>query len=325
MRPAEPQYDVALSFAGEDRTYVEAVASELRSAGVKIFYDDYEKVALWGKDLYAHLDYVYRQASRYCVVFISDHYAKKVWTNHERQSAQARALEENEEYILPVRFDDTEVPGLRPTTGFLSLTDIAPTELAGLVREKLGPRRLTPGFPEDVTRLYQQLGLKGEKAKKKKTEARRVSYALYLAMKRMTLEERKAVAGVLAFGCPGYLPQGVHVSLDLLSRMTRMPKVQLLEVLTAVRALGVHVQVRKPPIGHDHELVPDDQDILLSFWAAIAPDAQNPTKIAQMAVGTAAGHFCEDHGLSVVTGLDFHCLSSQVDGFLTMDEEAGGS
>src|SRR5215813_13480167 len=110
MPDDEPRYDVALSFAGEDRLYVEKVAFALRNEGVKIFYDDYEKVTLWGRDLYAHLDWVYRGASRYCVVFISRHYAEKVWTNHERASAQARALIENQEYVLPARFDDTEVP-----------------------------------------------------------------------------------------------------------------------------------------------------------------------------------------------------------------------
>ena len=45
------EYDVALSFAGEDREYVEAVASALQQAGVKVFYDQYEEVELWGKNL----------------------------------------------------------------------------------------------------------------------------------------------------------------------------------------------------------------------------------------------------------------------------------
>src|SRR3954465_7598343 len=85
-------YDVCLSFAGEDRPYVSRVAAVLLSRGVRVFYDDYEQVDLWGKDLYVHLDDVYRSAARYCVLFVSKHYASKLWTNHERQSAQARAL-----------------------------------------------------------------------------------------------------------------------------------------------------------------------------------------------------------------------------------------
>jgi hypothetical protein len=86
------QYDVSLSFAGEDRDYVRQVADELTSQGIRVFYDEYEKAELWGKDLYTHLDDVYQNAAQYCVMFVSQHYANKLWTNHERQSAQARAL-----------------------------------------------------------------------------------------------------------------------------------------------------------------------------------------------------------------------------------------
>ena len=36
------KYDVALSFAGEDREYVEAVAQGLKNAGISVFYDRFE-------------------------------------------------------------------------------------------------------------------------------------------------------------------------------------------------------------------------------------------------------------------------------------------
>lgn len=98
------QYDVCLSFAGEDRGYVEMVARGLRDAGVKVFYDQDEQVKTWGKDLAEHLDWVYRVASRYCVVFISEAYARKPWTIHERRSALARALDGQDEYVLPCTF-----------------------------------------------------------------------------------------------------------------------------------------------------------------------------------------------------------------------------
>ena len=53
------QYDVGLSFAGEQRQYVEEVAANLKSRGIRIFYDDYEKETLWGKDLYEHLSEIF--------------------------------------------------------------------------------------------------------------------------------------------------------------------------------------------------------------------------------------------------------------------------
>lgn len=131
-------FDVALSFAGEDRDYVEQVAESLDMKGVSYFYDKYEEAELWGKDLYTHLDEVYRHRARYCVMFISEAYGRKLWTNHERESAQARAFKENEEYILPARFDDTEIPGIRTTTGYIDLRGRSPKSFADLICQKVG-------------------------------------------------------------------------------------------------------------------------------------------------------------------------------------------
>ena len=38
-------YDVGLTFANEQRSYVETVASHLRDAGLSVFYDEHEDVA----------------------------------------------------------------------------------------------------------------------------------------------------------------------------------------------------------------------------------------------------------------------------------------
>jgi hypothetical protein len=136
MRTA-PDFDVAFSFAGEDRHYVDAVAHALRDRGVKVFYDLFEEVDLWGKDLYAHLSDVYLRRAQFTVIFISAAYAGKLWTNHERRAAQARAFQEAQEYILPVRLDDSEIPGVLPTVGYVAAAGRTPGELASLIAQKL--------------------------------------------------------------------------------------------------------------------------------------------------------------------------------------------
>jgi hypothetical protein len=137
-KPAVEKYDVALSFAGEDREYVEAVAEGLKAAGVSVFYDKFEAAGLWGKNLVDHLADIYKNRSRYVVMFVSKHYVAKPWTTHERQHAQDRALVAKEEYILPARFDDTEVPGMTNTVGYVSLKDVPPERLVELILTKLG-------------------------------------------------------------------------------------------------------------------------------------------------------------------------------------------
>ncbi len=130
-------YDVALSYAGEDRAYVEQIAMRLRELGVRLFYDEYAAAELWGNDLYSLLDDVYRKRARFAVMFVSCHYASKPWTQHERQSAQARALANVGPYLLPVRLDDSELPGLRPTVGYIDARTTSVDKLVQLVQQKL--------------------------------------------------------------------------------------------------------------------------------------------------------------------------------------------
>ncbi len=137
MQNKNYEYDVALSFAGENRAYVEEVAHNLRGRGIKVFYDLFEETNLWGKNLYEYLSEIYQNRARYTVMFISGFYNQKVWTNHERMSMQARAFQESSEYILPARFDDTEIPGMLRTVGYIDLTNRTPLEFAGLIEKKL--------------------------------------------------------------------------------------------------------------------------------------------------------------------------------------------
>ena len=140
----EKPYDVALSFAGEDRHYAEQLAKRLKAGGYSVFYDEFERAQLWGKDLYVHLSSVYKDQARYCVMFLSEHYARKLWAKHELQSAQARAFQENEEYILPIRIDDTEIPGILPTVGYLDLDPMNIGEIYQALVEKLSDTTSQP-------------------------------------------------------------------------------------------------------------------------------------------------------------------------------------
>ncbi len=55
------------------------------------------------------------------------------------RSARARALREHGEYILPARLDDTPVPGLPETVGYVDLRTCSVEQLVRLLERKLGP------------------------------------------------------------------------------------------------------------------------------------------------------------------------------------------
>jgi hypothetical protein len=138
MRGHKFKYDVAVSFAGADRAIVEKLVNILAANDIDVFYDSWEQSQLWGKDLYQYLDMIYRQSAKYCIIFISKEYIKKAWTKHELRSAQARAFQQNSEYILPIKLDDTELPGLPSTVSYLDARNISLSEIAQLLIKKLG-------------------------------------------------------------------------------------------------------------------------------------------------------------------------------------------
>lgn len=129
-------YDVALSFAGEDRAKAELLASALVQAGIKVYYDQFDDV--WGKDLDQHFMTVFEEKARYFVPFVSVAYERKSWPRREFQAARARALEGTQEYILPIRLDDTVLSGLPRTIGYKSWSEHSPADIVQAIEKKLG-------------------------------------------------------------------------------------------------------------------------------------------------------------------------------------------
>lgn len=133
------EYDIALSFAGEDRAIARQIASALQLKGVRVFIDEFERTQLWGKDLSDELRSRYGAKTRYVVLLVSVHYAIKDWTDFEFAIARKEAIRRTKEFILPVRLDDTPLPGLRSSIAYLSLKELG---VGGIVDEILRKLKL---------------------------------------------------------------------------------------------------------------------------------------------------------------------------------------
>jgi hypothetical protein len=147
-REARP-FQVALSFAGEQRAYVQQVATALVARHIAVFYDEFQANALWGKDGAEYFHQIYSRDTQYVVMFISEAYVAKAWTRHERRSAISRQMTDDAEYILPVRFDNTPVPALPDTLQYLPADRYTPAELAIEIAKKIGVSP-TAGKASDV-------------------------------------------------------------------------------------------------------------------------------------------------------------------------------
>ena len=152
-------YDVVLSFAGEDRNYVERVAEKLKKRGIKVFYDYYETSLLWGKDLAQYLNNIYKNKAEYCIMFISKKYKEKRWCIHELRSALSREFKNRKEYILPIILDETnldEIDGLNITTGYLKASEHTLNEIVDYVEEKITRKVNIFACCNDITDLFKQ-------------------------------------------------------------------------------------------------------------------------------------------------------------------------
>ena len=141
------RWDVALSFAGAQRDYVEQVARALQARGVRCFYDADEQIELWGKYLAEELPAIYGEQAAAVVVFVSAEYAARDWTRLERRAALDRAVRERREYVLPARFDDTPLPGLLSDMVAIDLRGRTPQQFAAMIAAKLAALGITAPAP----------------------------------------------------------------------------------------------------------------------------------------------------------------------------------
>lgn len=83
-------YDIALSFAGEDRAYADALRDALEDLGHTVFYDMAEQHRFLGEDVEAFLGPIYESGSRYVVAILGEMYGRKRWTLFEASKYKDR-------------------------------------------------------------------------------------------------------------------------------------------------------------------------------------------------------------------------------------------
>jgi hypothetical protein len=132
------RYDVALSFAEQDKPYVSEVATLLRRQGIKAFY--YPNHIRVGEDLDELTIKVYKKQSRYAAIFISKHYAKEgLWSKIELKTILERA-KTDKKYLLPIRIDDTVIKEINQGIVWLDAGQMSPAEITLPLVHRVAPR-----------------------------------------------------------------------------------------------------------------------------------------------------------------------------------------
>ncbi len=144
LLPPAYKYDAALSFAGEDRKHAESLNRLLTKRGYSIFYDAKRRAHLWGKTA-RDFEKAYGPQTRFVIPFVSRHYPKKDWTRFEFDAAKREERKRGDEFILPIRIDDTTLFGLHDDVIRLDLRETRIEEIARLFDEKCREIRTSRG------------------------------------------------------------------------------------------------------------------------------------------------------------------------------------
>jgi hypothetical protein len=137
VRKSRFPWDVAVSFAGEDRDLVERFRELLNNAGYAVFYDFDEQHKFWGANLRRKLGEVYARDAQYMVVFLSKTYPEKDWPNFEMEVGREARTKRPGTYMLPIVVDDVQIVGLSQDIGHVDLRKTTLEEAVELLVRKI--------------------------------------------------------------------------------------------------------------------------------------------------------------------------------------------
>ena len=103
------EFDVAISFAGENRELAQFIADNLTTLDVPVFFDAMFEANYLGKAWSQQFKEIFANKSRFVVCILDEHHLKKIWPTFEREHFVPRIADEG---VIPIFLDETKFPGL---------------------------------------------------------------------------------------------------------------------------------------------------------------------------------------------------------------------
>ena len=133
------RFKIALSFPGEHRKFVKQVAGYIANKiGPNcILYDEYYEAEFARPNLDTYLVPLYRDQSELIAVFLCADYEQKDWCGGLEWRAIRDLIKRRENStVMPLRFDNTEIPGLFSIDGYVWIDNRFPQEIADLILQR---------------------------------------------------------------------------------------------------------------------------------------------------------------------------------------------
>ena len=116
------EFDIAISFAGENRLLAKHIADQLIALDVQVFYDENYEANYLGKTWSKEFTRVFGVASRYVLCLLDKHHQDKIWPTFEREVFGPRVQKEE---VIPVFLDDTPIVGVSKDIVGISFKDMS--------------------------------------------------------------------------------------------------------------------------------------------------------------------------------------------------------
>lgn len=117
-------FDIAISFAGEDRALAKYLAQQLIELDVQVFYDENFEANYLGKTWSKEFTRIFGIASRYVVCLLDGYHQAKIWPTFEREVFAPRVKNGD---VIPVFLDETPITGIpKDVVGIRFLDDQFP-------------------------------------------------------------------------------------------------------------------------------------------------------------------------------------------------------
>lgn len=103
------KYEIALSFAGENRELASIISKQLELLDVSVFLDEHHEVNWLGKAIHIELKKIFEDESRFVVCLLDRNHLEKIWPTFEREIFLPRIQQQE---VIPIYLDDTHFPGI---------------------------------------------------------------------------------------------------------------------------------------------------------------------------------------------------------------------
>lgn len=105
----KPRFDIAISFAGENRDLARYIAQRLKELDVDTYFDEDYEVSYLGRKLSEEFPKIFSTDSRFVLCILDKFHQEKIWPTFERDVFMPR-VEKCE--VIPLCLDDTIFVGI---------------------------------------------------------------------------------------------------------------------------------------------------------------------------------------------------------------------